>query len=219
MKTLESGAFVKEYETPDKESEQAVQMTITTVASEDPRYIERASLPLSEEFPIGTNVFFMGGQAYGAFAQIYGATETSLSVTLTVSDLQDHFQIVTIWHQYFAQGKDENEQFKALVRSQASEKYYPFFEVAKIVGLSQKVVSKLTSRVMAISGDHEGKVNLGLSVKFEARAQKVIGYSRKTGQHWEFSNTAVDLIKEYKVTGAKIFLLASSSLSYVGKVS
>ncbi|KAF9781094.1 exonuclease II [Thelephora terrestris] len=182
MKSLESGAFVKEYETPDRETEQAVQMTITNVASEDPRYVERASLPLSEEFPIGKNVFFLGRQAYGAFAQVSGATETSLSVTLTC----------------FAQGEDENERFKALVRSQPSERYYPFFAVAKIVGLSQKVVSRLTSRVMAIDGDHVGKINLGLSVKFEAKAQKVIGYSRKVSQHWEFSEKTVDLIKEYK---------------------
>jgi 5'-3' exoribonuclease 1 len=96
MKTLESGAFVKEYETPDRETEQAVQMTITNVASEDPRHVERASLPLSEEFPIGTNVFFLGRQAYGAFAQVSGATETSLSVTLTVSGFLDRIQVVTI---------------------------------------------------------------------------------------------------------------------------
>jgi len=67
------------------------------------------------------------------------------------------------------------------------------------------VVSKLTSRVMAVDEDRSGKmVNLGLSVKFEARAQKVIDYSRKTDRYWEFSQTTVDLIKEYKVIGANI---------------
>jgi 5'-3' exoribonuclease 1 len=58
---------------------------------------------------------------------------------------------------------------------------------------------------MAVDGDRSGKINLGLSVKFEAKAQKVIDYSRKTDRYWEFSQTTVDLIKEYKVTGAKIF--------------
>ena len=67
------------------------------------------------------------------------------------------------------------------------------------------MVSKLTSRVMAVDEDRSGKmVNLGLSVKFEARAQKVIDYSRKTDRYWEFSQTTVDLIKEYKVIGANI---------------
>ena len=57
---------------------------------------------------------------------------------------------------------------------------------------------------MAVDGDRSGKVNLGLSVKFEAKAQKVIDYSRKTDRYWEFSQTTVTLIKEYKVTGGNI---------------
>lgn len=85
MKPLDSGAFVKEYETQDKEIEQAVQMTVTSVTSEDPRYIEKASPPLSEEFPAGTKVFFLGEHAYGTAAQISGATDTTLSVILAVS--------------------------------------------------------------------------------------------------------------------------------------
>jgi hypothetical protein len=43
------------------------------------------------------------------------------------------------------------------------------------------------------------KTNLGLSLKFEAKALKVIDFSRKNGRHWEFSEKAVDLIAEYKV--------------------
>ena len=58
---------------------------------------------------------------------------------------------------------------------------------------------------MAVDEDRSGKmINLGLNVKFEARAQKVIDYSRKTDRYWEFSQTTVDLIKEYKVIGASI---------------
>lgn len=60
------------------------------------------------------------------------------------------------------------------------------------------MVSKLTSRVMAVD-DRSAKMNLGLSVKFEAKALKVIGYSRRTDRHWEFSQSTVDLIREYKV--------------------
>lgn len=63
MKPLDSGGFVKEYETQDKETKQAIQMAVTTVASEDPRYVERMPPPLSEEFPVGTKVFFLGEHA------------------------------------------------------------------------------------------------------------------------------------------------------------
>ncbi|KAF9778851.1 exonuclease II [Thelephora terrestris] len=182
MKPLDNGAFIKEYETQDKETEQAAQLTITSVASEDPRYLERVPPPLSEEFPIGTKVFFLGEHAYGTAAQISGATDKTLSVILA----------------YFAQDKDENEKFKNLIREQVSESYYPLRDVAEIVGLSPKVVSKLTSRVMAVDGDRSGKMNLGLSLKFEGRAQKVVDYSRKPDRYWEFSQITVDLIREYK---------------------
>jgi 5'-3' exoribonuclease 1 len=57
---------------------------------------------------------------------------------------------------------------------------------------------------MAVDGHRSGKINLGLSVKFEAKVRKVIVYSRKTDRYWEFSQTTVALIKEYKVTGANM---------------
>ena len=86
MKTLpDTGAVVKEYESQRNEVDQAVQMVITSVASEDPRYIERLSVPLHEEFPVDTDVFFLGERAYGTSARIAGATDKALSVVVTVS--------------------------------------------------------------------------------------------------------------------------------------
>jgi hypothetical protein len=51
---------------------------------------------------------------------------------------------------------------------------------------------------MVIGKDNQ-KTNLGLSLKFEAKGLKVVNYSRKEGRHWEFSEKAIDLIREYKV--------------------
>ena len=87
MKTLDTGALVKEYETRDNETEHAIQMVITSVASEDPRYVEKASVSLQEEFPIGTMIFFLGKQAYGTYTQVSGVTDTGLSLVFTVSRL------------------------------------------------------------------------------------------------------------------------------------
>lgn len=72
---------------------------------------------------------------------------------------------------------------------------------------------------MALDGDRSGMINLGLSVKFEAKALKVIGYSRKTDRHWEFSQSTVDLIKEYKASDVKMLSTTSSTLVCIGKVS
>ena len=70
LKRLESGAFVKDYEGSVKEMEQAVQMCLPESASEDPRSLEREAPKLSEEFPDGSKVFFLGEHADGIAAQV-----------------------------------------------------------------------------------------------------------------------------------------------------
>ena len=87
LKRLETGALVKDYEGPDKEAEHGVQMCLLEVSSEDPRYLERVAPPLSEEFPEGSKIFFLGEHAYGVAAQVSATTETSLSVILAVRHL------------------------------------------------------------------------------------------------------------------------------------
>ena len=85
LKRLETGAFVKDYEGANKEMEQAVQLAVPEVVSEDPRFAEKEPPPLSEEFPEGSKVFFLGEHAYGVAAQVHGTTTDSLSVVLAVS--------------------------------------------------------------------------------------------------------------------------------------
>ena len=80
---------MKDYEEADHEVEQAVQMAVTEVHSEDPRFLEKAPPPLSEEFPLGSKVFFLGEHAYGVAAQVSGTTQDSLSVILAVSIASD----------------------------------------------------------------------------------------------------------------------------------
>ncbi|KAL6301387.1 exonuclease II [Sparassis latifolia] len=181
LKRLDDGSFVKDYEGPDKETEQAVQMTVSEVVSEDPRYVEKDAPPLSEDFPEGSKVFFLGEHAYGVAAQVSGTTADALSVVLA----------------FFPSEKAENDQFKSIVYNRLSNRYYPSFKVADMVGLSGRAISKITSSFMVLTTDNQ-KCNLGLSLKFEAKGLKVIDYSRKDGRYWEFSEKAVNLIQEYK---------------------
>ena len=60
-------------------------MAVASVTSEDPRYMEREPPPLSEEFPDGTRVFFLGEHAYGIAAQVSETTKDALSIILAVS--------------------------------------------------------------------------------------------------------------------------------------
>ena len=84
LKRLDTGALVKDYEEAEHEVEQALQMAVSEVSSEDPRFLERAPPPLSEEFPQGSKVFFLGEHAYGVAAQVSETTETALSIILAV---------------------------------------------------------------------------------------------------------------------------------------
>jgi len=59
-------------------------MCLSEVISEDPRYLEREAPPLSEEFPDGSKIFFLGEHAYGVAAQVSATTNTTLSVILAV---------------------------------------------------------------------------------------------------------------------------------------
>ncbi|KAJ7868462.1 exonuclease II [Mycena leptocephala] len=173
-KRLETGAFVKDYEGPDKEQEHAVQMTLSEVASEDPR----------------SKIFFLGEHAYGVAAQVSATTDTTLSVILALAVLPSD--------------KAENDKFKDIV--------------AEMVGMSGRALSKITSSFLVITSDNQ-KTNLGLSLKFEAKALKVIDYSRKEQRHWEFSEKAIDLIREYKAKFPEIFQSLDGSGDAMAKAS
>ncbi|KAG9314777.1 hypothetical protein JVU11DRAFT_3860 [Chiua virens] len=194
MKRLESGAFVKDYEGSEKEIEQAVQMVISQVASEDPRFLEKEAPPLSEEFPDGTKIFFLGEHAYGVAAQVANTTDNTLSVILA----------------FFPSDKTENDKFKGIVQNRASQHYYPSFRTSNMLQISGRALSKITSSFMVLTSDSV-KNNLGLSLKFEAKSLKVIDYSRKEGRHWEFSEKTIDLIREYKEKFPEVFQILDQS--------
>jgi 5'-3' exonuclease len=84
LKRLDTGALVKDYEGADKEVEQAVQLGLQEVVSEDPRFLEKDAPPLEEEFPVGSKIIFMGEHAYGVAAQVQETALTTLSVVLAV---------------------------------------------------------------------------------------------------------------------------------------
>ncbi|KZT01419.1 uncharacterized protein LAESUDRAFT_664014 [Laetiporus sulphureus 93-53] len=188
LKRLDTGAFVKDYEDQEHEVEQAVQMTVSEVISEDLRFAEKEPPPLAEEFPEGSKVFFLGEHGYGVAAQVSATTNDTLSVVLA----------------FFPSEKAENEKFKNIATNRMSSRYFPSFKVSDMLGLSGRAVAKITSSFMVITSDGQ-KNNLGLSLKFEAKGLKVIDYSRKEGRYWEFSEKAVELIGEYKNKYPEVF--------------
>jgi 5'-3' exoribonuclease 1 len=81
---LDDGSFVKDFEGPNAEAEHAVQMTLKESHYEDPRFMERPAPPLSEEFPEGSNLFFLGEHAYGVAAKVSAASQDTLAIMIAV---------------------------------------------------------------------------------------------------------------------------------------
>ena len=182
LKRLESGALVKDYEDASKEYELALQLAVPQVESEDPRYVEQEPPSLAEEFPEGSKVFFLGEHAYGFAARVAATTVNSLSFVLAFSPSD----------------KLENEALKEAVAKGTATPYIPSFQVAEMLAISKRALSRVTSSFMVLVTDDQ-KVNLGLSIKFEGKSMKVLSYSTKYGNVWQFSDLAIDLIRDYKV--------------------
>ncbi|KAK0635196.1 XRN 5'-3' exonuclease N-terminus-domain-containing protein [Bombardia bombarda] len=176
----DEGATVKEYgEIPGMEPDYAAQIIVDEVINEDERFIEKAALPLEEEFPIKSVGFFLGEYNYGRPLEVAGYTGGKLAIWLAVPEHREPD---------FAQ--------KIIQDAQRGNHYMPSYMVAKQLELHPLALSKITSSyfVQTVGGL---RVNLGLNLKFEAKKQKVLGYSRKSESGWEFSPAAVHLIVEY----------------------
>jgi hypothetical protein len=202
LKRLDSGALVKDYEDPHKEYELALQLAVPKVESEDPRYIEREPPSLAEEFPQGAKVFFIGEHAYGVAACVASTTKDTLSFVLAFSPSD----------------KLENEALKEVVIERTGAEYFPSFQVAEMLAMSKRALSRVTSSFMVLVADGQ-KVNIGLSIKFEGKSMKVLGYSSKNGHVWEFSDLAIDLIRDYKVCLSLTMCGRDADVVSVGEVS
>lgn len=97
--------------------------------------------------------------------------------------------------QFFPNDKLENDAFKNSIHAGVKTAYYPAHVVCRQVHISSLTLSKMTSSMMVSLG--EQKTNIGLNLKFEAKQQKVLGYSERGLNGWEFSQKTIDLLREY----------------------
>jgi 5'-3' exoribonuclease 1 len=178
---LDDGSTVKEFaEMPGLETVHATQMVVNKVYSEDERFIEQAALPIEEEFPDGTNAFFLGEFAYGRPVSVIGHDAGKAKCLVATAQVrQAEF------------GRDIARQAERL------SPYTPSYAVARSLGLNALALAKITSSFNIKVDDQ--RVNLGLNLKFEAKKLKVLGYSRKGETGWEFSKAAIELLQQYMI--------------------
>ncbi|VBB76269.1 Putative 5'-3' exoribonuclease 1 [Podospora comata] len=176
----DEGATIKEYgDIPGMETDYASQIIVDEVANEDERFIEKAALPLEEEFPVKSIGFFLGDFNYGQPLEVSGYTNGKLQVWLATLE-----------------SREPDFAKRIIYESERGNSYMPSYMVAKQLDLHPLALSKITSSYFVKTvGDL--RVNLGLNLKFEGKKQKVLGYSRKSQTGWEFSSAAVHLIVQY----------------------
>ncbi|KAH0366445.1 hypothetical protein KCU65_g5377, partial [Aureobasidium melanogenum] len=179
LRKTDEGATVKEYAAVEGlEADYAAQAIVDEVVSEDQRFLEKAALPLEEEFPLNSRAFFLGDFNYGRPALVDGHENGKTNIRVNTVKVREP----DFGHQIAYQAE---RQFP----------YKPAFAVAKELNLHPLVLSKLTASFRVNSSGLQ--LNLGLNLKFEARKMKVLGYSRKSERGWEYSQKAIDLIATY----------------------
>lgn len=184
----EEGALIKEYsENPSLRSTYAAQTVVDGVTNEDDRFIEKAALPVEEEFPQGTRAFFLGDYAFGRPLEVTGHVSPKAEIVVSIP-----------------KNKEPDFAKQIIKEAERLNPYTPSFAVAKQLGIHPLVLSKITSSYQ-IHTSAGLKLNLGLNLKFEGRKMKVLGYSRKSHTGWEFSGLAIKLIADYMVAFPDFF--------------
>ncbi|KAL8726035.1 MAG: hypothetical protein Q9166_006980 [cf. Caloplaca sp. 2 TL-2023] len=181
LRKTDEGASIKEYaHIPGLEVDYASQMVVDEVVSEDQRFLEKSALPIEEEFPVNSGAFFMGEYNYGRPVHVLGHSAGKVDVWVSPQ-----------------QGKVSDFGRAIVAQADRLTPYTPSFAVARMLGLNPLVLSKITSAFQVIVDDQ--RVNVGLNLKFDAKGLKVLGYSRKAANGWEFSQKAVQLLQQYMV--------------------
>jgi len=180
LRKTDEGATIKEYAViPGMETEYASQIVVDEVISEDPRFLEKAAVPIEEEFPPGSRAFFLGEFNYGRPLEVVSHSENRAEIWLSIT-----------------KGKEAEFGHETVKNNNAMSRYTPSFAVAKMLNLHPLVLSKITSS-FSVSALGLPRLNLGLNLKFESKKLKVLGYSRRSDKGWEFSDKAIELLSTY----------------------
>ncbi|KAL9624273.1 MAG: hypothetical protein Q9160_001520 [Pyrenula sp. 1 TL-2023] len=179
LKKLDDGSTVKEFaEAPGMETVHPTQLVVDEMVEQDQRFLERTALPVADEFPNGSRAFFLGEFGYGRPVTIVGNDGNRLNCLMaSLKKRVPEFGIQTA------------------KKADSLTPYTPAFAVARSLRLNPLALSKITSSFTIRVND--AKVNLGLNLKFESKQLKVLGYSRKGANGWQYSQKAQELIVQY----------------------
>ncbi|KAJ1824047.1 exonuclease II Exo2 [Coemansia sp. RSA 2675] len=171
----------------------------------NPRFAEHEAVPLDQAFAIKDRAFFLGRTPlYGSPGKVIGHAYDDAGCAVGV-DLQ------LVANVDFGASKYSNflgVNVLAQLAKAGCERYLPSYAVAREIGVSPLLLSRITSKMMLMDESKTGdsaRVHIGLDLKFEAKRLKVSGFTRRGPTGWQFSDRAVDLIVRYKAAFPRMF--------------
>ncbi|KAJ2816678.1 exonuclease II Exo2, partial [Coemansia erecta] len=179
----------------------------------NPRFAEHEAIPLDKAFPASSRVFFLGRTPlYGAPGKVIGHTCDANGTVVGVDmQLQACVNPAASKHENFL-GTNALTHYARTGRVA----YKPAYAVARQVGISTLLLSRITSRMLVLDeakarGGDAVRIQIGLDLKFEAKRLKVAGYSRRAPNGWQFSQRAIDLIARYRAAFPDMFMRLESA--------
>lgn len=180
------GAYVKTF---SKNTEYyPLQLVVELVKNKDKRFATRGPVPVEKEFPVDSQVVFLGAFAYGTPAVVVGHQDHD-KLNIKVNKIQSALE--------------PNIGKKRVIIENKEIRYLASYEVSKQLRLNPLFLLKITSGFMVDDGGK--RLNIGLELKFEGRRQKVLGFTRKPGKFWEYSPLAVQLLRDYQGKYPQLF--------------
>lgn len=176
LKRTPAGALVKFYSSEHVTF--PLQTVVESVQNENERYIERPPIPIEEEFPLESKAVYLGPSAFGN----------------PVTVKEHHGNVLDVEVMKLSRGEiSVGHMIEKREKSQLH--FMPSFRVAKDIRISSYYLSRVTAKYMVFIN---GKTyDVGLNIRSEAKKLKVLGYSQRALQGWEFSSLASSLVLSY----------------------
>lgn len=102
------------------------------------------------------------------------------------------------------------------VQATTNERYMNAYDASSYLGIHPSVFSVLTGTCMVVNGDkrmplpdNTPKTNVGLQLKFPKRNEETVGYTKKVGNQYVYSQKAIDLMQTYHEQWPAVFEMIS----------
>ncbi|KAL1396671.1 hypothetical protein pipiens_010362 [Culex pipiens pipiens] len=142
---------------------------------------------VQEMFPENCVVFLRATQWYGSMGHVVDVTA-------------GHKRIKTRFEIY----EEPNLDTVLKIDDEARNHYLTTYDAASSIGISANLLSRLSSTIYMVTGgrrslnvDEKGKMNIGLQLRLVSQDIETVGYTRKMGKNWMYSDKAIELVKAY----------------------